>query len=135
MINIFNIERQVNKRVHRFLLHKATEENIEPADARLVINIIIGKTSLHLYNRNNYSKTLNLRCVAEFFGKEYDESKVNAVYDYLVNLSKEEQIELAKLNIVICETKGEMCAHLYDETKYKKRISALDLLTHFNTYK
>lgn len=133
MLNIFNIEKQINKRVHCFLLQKATEEGIEPWNARLVINIIIGKASIHLYNQSKYVKTLHFKSIVEFFGKEYDESKINAVYEYLVKLSEEQQIELSKLNVVICETKGELSAHLYDETIYKKRISTLDLLTHFNT--
>ncbi len=135
MLNIFNIERQANKRVHRFLLHKSTEENIEPGSARLVINIIIGKASIHLYDQNKYAKTLIWKGVADFFGKEYDESSITAVYEYLVKLSKEQHIELSKLNVVICETKNELGAYLYDGTKYKKRISTLDLLTHFNTNK
>lgn len=131
MLNIFNIEKQANKRVQRFLLHKSTEENIDSAKARLVINIIIGKVSVHLYEQHKYIKTLSLKSIVEFFGKDYDESKTIAVYDYLVQLSKDHQIELSKLNVVICETKGELGAHLYDETKYKKRIPTLDLLTQF----
>lgn len=131
MLNIFNIEKQANKRVQRFLLHKSTEENIDSAKARLVINIIIGKVSVHLYEQHKYIKTLSLKSIVEFFGKDYDESKTIAVYNYLVQLSKDHQIELSKLNVVICETKGELGAHLYDETKYKKRIPTLDLLTQF----
>ncbi|MDO9000973.1 MAG: hypothetical protein Q7W45_14495 [Bacteroidota bacterium] len=131
MLNIFNIEKQANKRVQRFLLHKSTEENIDSAKARLVINIIIGKVSVHLYEQHKYIKTLSLKSIVEFFGKDYDESKTIAVYDYLVQLSKDQQIGLSKLNVVICETKGELGAHLYDETKYKKRIPTLDLLTQF----
>ncbi|MBI2723375.1 MAG: hypothetical protein HYX39_14470 [Bacteroidetes bacterium] len=131
MLNIFNIEKQANKRVQRFLLHKSTEENIDSAKARLVINIIIGKVSVHLYEQHKYIKTLSLKSIVEFFGKDYDESKTIAVYNYLVQLSKDNQMELSKLNVVICETKGELGAHLYDETKYKKRIPTLDLLTQF----
>lgn len=131
MLNIFNIEKQANKRVQRFLLHTSTEENIDPVKARLVINIIIGKVSVHLYEQHKYIKTLSLKSIVEFFGKDYDESKTIAVYDYLVQLSKDQQIELSKINVVICETKGELGAHLYDETKYKKRIPTLDLLTQF----
>ena len=133
MLNIFNIEKQINKRVHCFLLQKATEEGIEPGNARLVINIILGKASIHLYNHCKYVKTLHFKSIVEFFGKEYDESKINAVYEYLVKLSEEQQIELSKLNVVICEIKSELSTHLYNETIYKKRISTLDLLTHFNT--
>jgi hypothetical protein len=131
MLNIFNIEKQANKRVQRFLLHTSTEENIDSVKARLVINIIIGKVSVHLYEQHKYIKTLSLKSIVEFFGKDYDESKTIAVYDYLVQLSKDQQIGLSKLNVVICETKGELGAHLYDETKYKKRIPTLDLLTQF----
>lgn len=131
MLNIFNIEKQANKRVQRFLLHTSTEENIDPVKARLVINIIIGKVSVHLYEQHKYIKTLTLKSIVEFFGKDYDESKTIAVYDYLVQLSKGHQIGLSKLNVVICETKSELGAHLYDETKYKKRIPTLDLLTQF----
>ena len=131
MLNIFNIEKHANKRVHRFLLHKSTEENIDAAKARLVINIIIGKVSVHLYEQHKYIKTLSLKSITEFFGKDYDESNSRSVYDYLVQLSKGQQIELSRLNVVICETKSELGAHLYEENKYRKKISTLDLLTHF----
>ncbi|MFY9308206.1 MAG: hypothetical protein WAQ28_04060 [Bacteroidia bacterium] len=131
MLNIFNIEKQANKRVQRFLLHKSTEENIDAVKARLVINITVGKVSVHLYEQHKYIKTLSLKSIAEFFGKDYDESKSSSIYDYLVKLAKDQQIELSKLNVVICETKNELGAHLYEETKYRKKISTLDLLTHF----
>lgn len=132
MLNLFNIEHQANKRVHKFIIHKATEENIEATTARLVINIIDGKIAVHLYDQHRFLKTLSIKAIVEFFGKEYDETKVNAVYEYLKKISQESKIDFLKANIVICETKGKPGAHLYNETKYVKRISTIELLTAVN---
>lgn len=129
MLNIFNIEKQASKRVHKFLLHKSTEENIESANARLVINLIIGKVSVHLYDQHKFLKTLSVRAIVEFFGKEYDETKLNSLSDYLKKISQENNIEFSKANIMICETKGELKPHLYNENKYVKRLSTIELLT------
>jgi hypothetical protein len=133
MLNPFNFEQQANKRVHKFLRYLCRVATIEPSTAKLVINIIIGKVSVHLYDQNNYLKTISFSSIAEFFGKEYDESTSIAVYDYFLQLSKDCEIDLSKINIVICETKAEIGAHLYEETKYKKRIPTLELLTHFTS--
>ncbi|MFY9308499.1 MAG: hypothetical protein WAQ28_05540 [Bacteroidia bacterium] len=129
MLNIFNIEKQASKRVQRFLLHKATEENIEPANARLVINILSNDLSVHLYDQGKFLKTLTLKSIVEFFGKEYDEAKTGAVSEYIKKISKENNVELATANVVICENKGELGAHLYNQNKYVKRLSTVQLLT------
>ena len=123
------IEMQTNKRVQKFLIHKATEENIESANARLVINILIGKVSVHLFEQHRYIKTLSIKAIVEFFGKDYDETKVNSLLEYLKNISLENNIEFSKINIVICETKGDFKAHLYSENKYVKPLSTIELLT------
>jgi len=128
MLDIFNLEKQTNKRVQKFLLHKSTEENIEPANARLVINVIIGKLCVHFYNQHKFLKTLSIRAIVEFFGKEYDETKEISVSDYLKNISKENNVEFSNANIVICETKGVLGVHLYNEHKYVKRLSTIELL-------
>ncbi len=129
MLDIFNLEKQTNKRVQKFLLHKSTEENIQPANARLVMNVIIGKVSVHLYDQHRFIKTLSIRAIVEFFGKEYDETKVDSFPAHLKKISLENNIEFSKANIVICETKGELKAHLYNENRYVKRLSTIDLLT------
>lgn len=135
MLDIFNLEKQTNKRVQKFLLHKSTEENIEPKNAKLLIACKDKAVLVLLLNQNAIVKPLQLKDIATFFGKDFDESNERSVMDYLIKLSKENGVELSKLNVVICETKNELGAHLYDDTKYKKRISTLDLLTHFNTNK
>lgn len=135
MLDFFNLEKQTNKRVQRFLLHKSTEENIEAKNAKLLIASKNNAILVLLLNQNTIVKPIALKDIAAFFGKDFDESNEQAVMAYLVKLSKENQVELSKLNIMICETKGELGAHLYEETKYKKKISTLDLLTHFNPNK
>ncbi|MFM9908519.1 MAG: hypothetical protein ACKVOW_04185 [Chitinophagaceae bacterium] len=135
MLDFFNLEKQTNKRVQRFLLHKSTEENIEAKNAKLLIASKNKAILVLLLNQNTIVKPIALKDIAAFFGKDFDESNEQAVMAYLVKLSKENQVELSKLNVVICETKGELGAHLYEETKYKKKISTLDLLTHFNPNK
>lgn len=135
MLDFFNLEKQTNKRVQRFLLHKSTEENIEAKNAKLLIASKNKAILVMLLNQNTIVKPLNMKDIAAFFGKDFDESNEQAVMAYLIKLSKENHIELPKLNILICETKGELGAHLYEETKYKKKIPTLDLLTHFNSNK
>lgn len=133
MLDFFNLEKQTNKRVQRFLLHKSTEENIEAKNAKLLIACKDKSVVVFLLNQNTIVKPLALKDIAAFFGKDFDQSNELAVIAYLQKLSKENQVELSKLNIMICETKGELGAHLYEETRYKKKIKTLDLLTHFNT--
>lgn len=135
MLDFFNLEKQTNKRVQCFLIHKSTEENIEAKNAKLLIASRDKAIIVLLLNQNTIIKPLNLKDIAAFFGKEFDESNEQAVMAYLIKLSKENQVELSKLNVMICETKGELGAHLYEETKYRKKISTLDLLTHFNSNK
>lgn len=135
MLDFFNLEKQTNKRVQRFLLHKATEENIEPKNAKLLIAHKNDAVIVLLLNQNTIVKPLLLKSIAAFFGKEFDETNEQAIKAYLEKLSKENKIALVKLNVIICETKGELGAHLYEETKYRKKISTLDLLTHFNSNK
>jgi hypothetical protein len=135
MLDFFNLEKQTNKRVQRFLIHKSTEENIEAKNAKLLIASKEKAIIVLLLNQNTIVKPINLKDIAAFFGKDFDESNEQAVMAYLIKLSKENQVELSKLNVMICETKGELGAHLYEETKYRKKISTLDLLTHFNSNK
>lgn len=135
MLDFFNLEKQTNKRVQRFLLHKSTEENIETKNAKLLIASKNKAILVLLLNQNTIVKPIALKDIAAFFGKDFDENNEQAVMAYLIKLSKENQVELSKLNVMICETKGELGAHLYEETKYKKKISTLDLLTHFNPNK
>lgn len=135
MLDFFNLEKQTNKRVQRFLIHKSTEENIEAKNVKLLIASKDKAIIVLLLNQNTIVKPINLKDIAAFFGKDFDESNEQAVMAYLIKLSKENQVELSKLNVMICETKGELGAHLYEETKYRKKISTHDLLTHFNSNK
>lgn len=135
MLDIFNLEKQTNKRVQRFLLHTSTQENIEAKNAKLLIASKDKAILVLLLNQNTIVKPLKLKDIAAFFGKDFDESNEQAVMVYLEKLSKENQVELSKLNVMICEIKGELGAHLYEETKYRKKIPTLDLLIHFNPNK
>lgn len=135
MLNNPYIEMQTNKRVQKFLLHKSTQENIEAANAKLVIGANGKEVSVLLLNQNTIVKPLSIRDIAAFFGKDYDENNERDVISYLTKLSKENQIELSKVNVVICETKGMLGAHLYEDTKHKKRISTFDFLAHLNSTK
>ena len=130
MLDIFNLEKQAGKRVSKFLLYKAEEEKIEPACARLVINIITEKVSVHLYDQHKFIETLNIRDIVEYFGKEYDETKVKSVYEYIEKISNENDVEFLKVNIVICESKSVLGVHLYGENKYINRLSIIELLSH-----
>lgn len=135
MLNNFYIEMQTNKRIQRFLLHKSTEVNIAPAHAKLVISTNGKGVSILLLNQNSIITPLAIRDIAAFFGKDFDESNERAVISYITTLAKENQIEIQKIKIVICETKGKAGAHLYNDIQYKKRISTFDFLAHLNSTK
>lgn len=135
MLEYFNLEKQVNKRVQRFLLHKSTEENFEVKNAKLLIANKDKAILVLLLNQNTIVKPLKLMDIAAFFGKDFDQSNEQALVAYLMKLSKESRIALSKLNVMICEIKGELGAHLYEETKYRKKIPTLDLLAHLNPNK
>jgi hypothetical protein len=135
MLDFFNLEKQTNKRLQKYLIHQSTEENFEARNAKLLIASKNGKIVVLLLNQNTVVKPLNLKNIAAFFGKEFDESNEQSVMSYLQKLSKENQVEFSRLNVIICENKGELGAHLYEQTKYRKKISTLDLLTHFNSNK
>lgn len=132
MLDFFNLETQTNKRVQRFLLHASTEENIDPCNARLVINVNNERVEVHLYNQQKFVKTLSIKAIVEFFGKDYDETKLISLLNYLKKIAKENLIEVSKGNVVICETKGKLGAHLYNETKYIKRLSTVEILAAVN---
>jgi len=130
MLNKLNTDKQANKRVQRFLLHSSTEENIELTHARLVINIYIitGTVAVHLYEQQRFVKTLPIRAIIEFFGKEYDETKVSFISEHLKKIAEDNNVPFLKANILICDTKGELKAHLYYENKYVKSLSTIELL-------
>ena len=129
------IEMQTNKRIQKFLLHKSTEENMEVSSAKLVISVKGKEISVLLLNQNRIIKPISIRDIAAFFGKDYDENNERAVIGYLTKLGRENQIELSTINVVICETKGTVGAHLYEDTKHKKRISTFDILAHLSSTK
>lgn len=131
MIDFFNIEAQVNKRVQRFLLHKATEENIEPQNAKLLILTDTKKVFVFLMSKNTVVKLLDIQSITDFFGKQHNENHEQSVMAYIIKLAKEGQIEPNKARLIICETNNQLTAHLYDDTRYKRPIPTSEILKHF----
>jgi hypothetical protein len=133
MLNAMYIEMQTNKRIQKFLLHKSTECSIEAAQAKLVITTD-GKTITTLLLENNrIVKTIGIKEITAFFGKEHDEFNTRAIIAYLNKIASDHQILLPDVNIVICENKGTIGTHLYSGTRHKQKLSTVDFLTHFNT--
>jgi hypothetical protein len=133
MLNAMYIEMQTNKRIQKFLLHKSTEANIEPAQAKLVVTTD-GKTITTLLLENNrVVKAIGIKEITGFFGRTHDEFNTTAIIAYLNKIALTNQISLNELNIVICESKGKVGTHLYAGTKHKQKLSTVDFLTHFNT--
>lgn len=133
MLNPLYMEMQTNKRIQKFLIHKSTESNIEPAQAKLVITTD-GKTITTLLLENNrVVKPVGIKEITAFFGKEHDDFNTTAIISYLNKIASVNQIPLKDVNIVICENKGKVGTHLYAGTKHKQKLSTVDFLTHFNT--
>lgn len=135
MFEKFSPEYQVNKRVRSFLNHSATQNNVEAEKARLLFKYSDDKSFVHLYEGGRHVKALSVRSILEFFGQDYTEQHLAAVEDYLRKTAKAENIDLAQIIVVICDVKGTLGAHLYEGPKYRKKISTLDLVTHFLSQK
>lgn len=131
MLDIFNLEKQAARRIRSFIAHVSTQENI-PADAtRLIIKKRASDPGVFLFNGNHFVKPLSLAYIVEYFGKEWDNEKQQAVTEYMEKLANELKISVSALNLVICEHKGQIGAFVYEEGRYIKTLSVLDLFSHF----
>jgi hypothetical protein len=133
MLEIFNLEKQAGKRVKNLLLHKSTAAGINAATAKFVISLHQGSVVVHLYDAHTRVREIELKEITDFFGKEYDATKVAPFKDYLSKTAETNQIPVPALNVVICENKEQMGCHLYNEGKYVKRIPTLEILSKFNS--
>jgi hypothetical protein len=131
MFNFNIIEAQINKRLLTFFQHKATEENLDPAKMQLIICSQNMTVAANLYADGGYIRKLELKSIAESFGKEFDHDKVKDVHDYLVITSKAYNIVLSNLKVMICMNEGKVGAFVYDDSKFICRIKSIDLLNLF----
>lgn len=131
MLDIIHIEKQAIKRVKNFLHKVSEEENIPNDQAKLVINCTGLELNVKLYDQNKYVKALELKMLVEYFGQEYDPSKTKAVMDYLEQLAQEQKAEVSSLNLILCENKGQLGTHVYQDNKYIKKITTLELFSQF----
>jgi hypothetical protein len=132
MLNNAYMEMQTNKRFQRFLLHKSTEENMDAIHAKLVIRTDGKSVFTILLNQNKIVKYLPIREITAFFGKQHDAFNTQAIITYLDSLATVHAVEIIRVNVVICETKGKVGTHLFIDTRYKEALSTVDFLTHFN---
>lgn len=131
MFNFDIIEKQISKRLQIFFAHQATAANIDPARMQLIISPENNTVVAFIYESGRLVKNLELKAIAESFGKEFDQKKVQDVYNYLLEKAKADEIKLENLNVVICENKGRMSAYVYDSTTFKRKIKAMELLNIF----
>lgn len=131
MFEKFSLEHQVNKRIGSFLHHKATEDNIEAGKARLLFKWEGNTATVHLYDGNRYVKPIAVPSILEFFGTDYLERHQVSLNEYLEKVCKEQKIAPEHLNIIICEVKGALGAHIYEGVKYRQKISTVGLVAHF----
>jgi hypothetical protein len=133
MLNTMYMEMQTNKRIQNFLLHKSTESNIDPVQAKLVITTDGQTIRTLLLENSKIIKSIGIKEITAFFGKEHDDLNTTAIIAYLNKIASANQIQLSEVNIVICENKGKVGTHLYAGIKHKHKLSTVDFLTHFNT--
>ncbi len=131
MFNFNIIETQISKRLQVFFTHQATESNIDAAKMQLIIRSENRQVTALLYEKGVYIKQLELRLIAESFGKEFDHAKVREVHEYLIKTAKAADIALSALNIVICPSGGKIGAYVYDGTKCLYKVNSIELLTLF----
>jgi hypothetical protein len=133
MLDFLNLEKQAGKRVKNLLVHKSTAAGIPVETAKLVINLRSYRLKVYLYSSNFLVREIEIWEITDFFGKLYDEAKIIPVREYVMSLAESNGIEYSSLNVIICEIKKEMGCFLYNEMKYVKRISTIELLTKFNS--
>lgn len=133
MLNTMYMEMQVNKRIQKFLLHKSAESNIDATSAKLVISTDGQAIRTLLLDNNKIVKSIGIKEITAFFGKDHDDLNTTAIVAYLKKLANNHEITLSEVTIVICENKGIVGTHLYAGTKHKQKLSTVDFLTHFNT--
>ncbi len=131
MFNFDIIEKQIAKRLQIFFAHQATAAKIDPAKMQLIISAEDAAVAAFIYDNGQLVKKIELKAIAESFGKEFDQGKVRDVHNYLVEKAKVENIELEHLNVVICENKGRMGAYVYDRATFKRKIKVIELLQIF----
>ncbi len=131
MFNFNVIEAQMAKRLQIFFAHQATAINIDPAKMQLIISSEERTVAAYIYESGRKKKKLELRAIAESFGKEFDHEKVQDVHDCLEEKARAENINLEDLNIVVCESKGNINAYVYNNTTCKRKIKAMELLNLF----
>ncbi len=131
MIDLFNIEKQAAKRIHAFLLHKATEENLDVEQLKFILNSKEAKAGLRLHYRQSFIKNLDLKELCDFFGKPYNASTETQVGLVFQQKAEEEKISLDEMNIIVCLHKGTIGTFLYREKYFVKRLSNLELIKHF----
>jgi hypothetical protein len=132
MLNSTYMEMQTNKRLQRFLLHKATAENINSASAKLVIRTDGKVVHTILLDQQKVVRYVPLKEITAFFGKQHTDFNSQAIISYLQTLADKQQVELIRVNVVICEAKGKIGTHLFIDTRYTQPLSTVEFLTHFN---
>jgi hypothetical protein len=133
MLDFLNLEKQAGKRVKNLLVHKSTAAGIPVETAKLVINLRDHRLKVYLYNGSSLVREIEIWEITDFFGMLYDEAKIIPVREYIMTLAESNDIEYSRLNLIICESKKEMGCFLYNEMKYVKRISTIELLNKFNS--
>lgn len=131
MLDFFNIEKQVAKRVGKFIAFKAAEAGIAEENARLLLNLLLGRVSVHLYEQNHFVATLDLQAMAEYFGKSFDTEKEEAIRRYLEALAGREQIPVPELYIIIGKSKKELGAYIYQQARFVRRLPLMEIAEHF----
>jgi hypothetical protein len=132
MLDFLNLEKQIAKRVGKFLSAKAQEAGIEDVQPRLVISALMDRVTVQLYAGNYFVKTLDLQAIAEFFGQCCDKEREEKIYNFLKQLSEQESIPLNHCYILICEQKKQIGAHVYKDAMYVKKLPMLQVFNHFN---
>ena len=129
MLDFLNIEKQVSKRVANYLIYICQKNNLQIAETKLLLDAGDTTLCIHIYEGQRFVKSHSLQSLAEYFGKDYDESKVESLWNFLKKTASENKLELQAIKLILCDTNGVLGAHLYNNSKYVKRLSTLELLT------
>lgn len=132
MLNLGFIETKISQRLKKMFLHLAKAENTEAQNTRILIRMENNALVLLLLNQSKIIRPLELSELLRYLDAEYQESMNTRLMDLLKALSVENTIGLDTTTILIGESNAKVGAHLYQASRYIKKLPLPKLFSHLS---